>query len=227
MRTSDAIDQLSAALAAAQAEIRPALKDANNPAFNSKYADIGAVFEAARGPLAKYGLSVVQMPEHSDDALLHLTTRICHKSGQWIEGTMSIPVGKVNAHGYGSAITYARRYAYSAALGIVADEDDDGNKASESKPTKVGALPRAIPANVEGQETFEAYDADTKEWLRTHADTVERMHKEGRDADMVGYVNKQEFDTETKLALWWILPSGVRSAFKKASKEVREMESAA
>ena len=128
MRTSDAIDQLSAALAAAQAEIRPALKDANNPAFNSKYADIGAVFEAARGPLAKYGLSVVQMPEHSDDALLHLTTRICHKSGQWIEGTMSIPVGKVNAHGYGSAITYARRYAYSAALGIVADEDDDAEQ---------------------------------------------------------------------------------------------------
>lgn len=229
MKTSEALDQLATALSAAQAEIAPAVKDANNPAFGSKYADIAAVFEAIRKPLAKHGLSISQMPEHSDDALLHLTTRLMHKSGQWIEGTMSIPVGKINAHGYGSAITYARRYMLSAMLGVVADEDDDGNRASESKPQAMKSrspLPEAIPANVDGRDTFEAYDSATKDWLRSHADALERLHKEGRNADMVGYVNKQEFDTETQLALWWLLPSNVRTAYKKASKETSELEHA-
>lgn len=217
MKTSDSIEHLAAALAAAQAEIRPAIKDANNPEFNSKYADLGAVFEAVRPVMAKHGLSVVQMPEHSDDALLHLTTRIAHKSGQWIEGTMSIPVGKMNAHGYGSAITYCRRYALSAALGIVADEDDDGNKAAEAAP-----IARIKAAGMNGadvnREAFEAMGDEAQAYIVEYAGHIKELFASG--GDVHGYLQAHTLDSEEKMALWSQLPSNIRSALKKAKQEM-------
>lgn len=210
MRTSDTIDALATALALAQGEIRPAIKDALNPAFHSKYADLGAVFEAIRPALAKHGLSVVQMPEHSDDALLHLTTRICHKSGQWIEGTMSIPVGKVNAHGYGSAITYARRYALAAAIGVVSDEDDDGNAASEPR--------KPITGRQTAQDEYDALPAEAQEVVKEWADECTALVRGGDVAGAVALVNERCETQEDKLALWALLPSNVRTALKAATK---------
>lgn len=217
MRTSDSIEHLAAALALAQGEIKPAIKDANNPAFNSKYADLGAVFDAVRPALAKHGLTVVQMPEHSDDALLHLTTRIAHKSGQWIEGTMSIPVSKVNAHGYGSAITYARRYALSAALGIVADDDDDGNKAAEAapKPRVVGGM---TGADV-NREAFDALGDEAQAYIVEYAGHIKRLFAEG--GDVYGYTLAHTLDGEERMALWSQLPSNIRAALKKAKAEMQ------
>lgn len=214
MRTSDAIDALATALAAAQGEIRPAVKDANNPAFNSKYADLSAVFDAVRPTLAKHGLSVVQLPEHSDDALLHLTTRICHKSGQWIEGTMSIPVSKVNAHGYGSAITYARRYALSAVLGVVADDDDDGNKASEA-PTVAGRIAASnITARGAADEAFNALPEEAQQVVREWAMEV-IAHVDGGRVDLAAaFIADKCEAAEDKLALWSQLPANIRSALK-------------
>ncbi len=70
----------------------------------------------------------------SDDSGVSVTTRIAHKSGEWVEfGPFFMPVTKHDAHGFGSAVSYARRYALSAAAGTVAD-DDDGNAAVQSKP---------------------------------------------------------------------------------------------
>lgn len=217
MRTSDSIEHLAAALALAQSEIKPAIKDANNPAFNSKYADLGAVFDAVRPALAKHGLTVVQMPEHSDDALLHLTTRIAHKSGQWIEGTMSIPVSKVNAHGYGSAITYARRYALSAALGIVADDDDDGNKAAEAapKPRVVGGM---TGADV-NREAFDALGDEAQAYIVEYAEQLKRLFANG--GDVFGYTQAHTLDNEERMALWSQLPSNIRAALKKAKAEMQ------
>jgi hypothetical protein len=218
MRTSDAIDALAAALALAQADIRPALKDANNPAFNSKYADLSAVFDAVRPALAKHGLSVVQMPEHSDDALLHLTTRVCHKSGQWIEGTMSIPVSKVNAHGYGSAITYARRYALSAALGVVADEDDDGNKASETASPAARIAASNSTARATADEAFNDLPPEAQAVVREWAMEV-IAHVEGGRPDLaVAFATEKCEVAEDKLALWSQLPANIRAAFKKAER---------
>ena len=211
MRTSDTIDALATALALAQGEIRPAIKDALNPAFHSKYADLGAVFEAIRPALAKHGLSVVQMPEHSDDALLHLTTRICHKSGQWIEGTMSIPVGKVNAHGYGSAITYARRYALAAAVGVVSDEDDDGNAATQ-------APVRPITGRQVAQDEYDALPADAQAVVKEWADECTALVRGNDVAGAVALVNERCETQEDKLALWALLPSNVRTALKAATK---------
>lgn len=137
MQTSEQINEVAAAMAAVQAKMKPAIKDATNPHFKSKYADLGSVFEAIRGPLAENNLTVWQ-DLGSDERGVTCKTRIVHKSGQWVEfGPLSIPASKQDAQGLGSAATYARRYGLSAALGVVADLDDDGNAAGQSPPARV------------------------------------------------------------------------------------------
>lgn len=127
--TSQTTAKLDAALAKAQGEIEAAAKDKVNPAFRSKYADLTAVWAAIRPALSKHGIAVTQWPLHSEDNRLHMLTRLAH-DGEWIKGEFSIPVDKANSHGYGSAVTYAKRFALAAAVGVVADEDDDGNGAA-------------------------------------------------------------------------------------------------
>lgn len=133
IETSETTAKLDAALAAAQGEIEAASKDKINPAFKSRYADLTAVWGAVRPALAKHGISVTQWPVHGEDGRLHIITRIAH-SGEWIKAHFSIPVTKQDPQGYGSATTYAKRFTLAAALGVVADEDDDGNAASH-RPT--------------------------------------------------------------------------------------------
>lgn len=128
MSKSEQIDQLAIALAAAQGEMRPAMKDADNPYFKSKYADLASVWEACRAPLAKNGLSVSQLTAVID-GVLFLETLLMHKSGQWVSGLYPIRAENEKPQTLGSAITYARRYALSSCVGVSTD-DDDGNKAS-------------------------------------------------------------------------------------------------
>lgn len=140
MTTSEQINEIAAACAKAQVELKPALKDATNPAFRSKYADLAAIVEASR-VYAKHGVAVFQDATTSD-AGASVQTRLAHVSGQWIEfGPLTIPMAKRDAHGAGSATTYAKRYALSAALGISADEDDDGNAASLPGKKSVASEP--------------------------------------------------------------------------------------
>lgn len=129
IETSTETGKLDAALAKAQGEIEAASKDKTNPAFRSRYADLTAVWGACRPALAKHGISVTQWPIHAEDGRLHIVTRVAH-AGEWIKSHFSIPVTKQDPQGYGSATTYAKRFTLAAALGIVADEDDDGNAAS-------------------------------------------------------------------------------------------------
>ena len=150
MTTSDTIDLISGALAKAQGAMKPAVKDANNPAFKSKYADLAAVWDACRGPLTANGIGVVQDVILIGDKIA-VSTRLCHSSGQWIEfGPLPVPSMKQDAHGVGSATSYARRYGLSAAVGITAD-DDDGNAAvgkTSGEPARETArepVARALP----------------------------------------------------------------------------------
>lgn len=157
-KTSDNTDKLDAAIAKAQAKIQPAVKDKTNPAFRSKYADLAGVWDACRAALTENGVCVTQWPIHSDDSRLHLITRLAC-AGQWMMAEISIPTDKQSAHGYGSAITYAKRFGLAAAVGVVADEDDDGNAASASTPANNGhrtAAPKAPedPAVVKSREDF-------------------------------------------------------------------------
>jgi hypothetical protein len=125
---------LAGALARAQAEIKAAVKESENPAYKtggkvSKYADLGAVWEACRVPLCKNGLSIVQTTDFDKDDVWLVTT-LLHASGEKISGRYPLRPTKIDPQGFGSALTYARRYTIAAMVGVVADEDDDGNRAS-------------------------------------------------------------------------------------------------
>lgn len=132
MNHSEQINELGSALAKAQGQIEGAKKDSANPFFKSKYADLASVWEACRKQLSDNGLSITQCPEESDNGIA-VETMIIHSSGQWIKSRYTMPVSKLDAQAVGSAITYARRYALAAIVGI-APEDDDGNAAAKAKP---------------------------------------------------------------------------------------------
>ena len=145
MKASANIASLAAALAKAQAVIEGAIKDKANPAFRSRYADLAAVWDAIREPLTKNGLSLVQMPDTNDVNEPVLVTRLLHASGEWLEGTYPLNPVKQDPQGYGSAITYARRYAAMAVCGV-APEDDDGNAASGRPDKAAPVAQKAAPA---------------------------------------------------------------------------------
>lgn len=130
MQSTD-IKDIASALTKAQAAIKPALKDSTNPHFRSKYADLASVWDAARPVLTGNGLSVTQtFANGTGGETVTVVTTLLHTSGQWISSALTLKPAKADPQGIGSAITYGRRYGLSAILGIVADEDDDGNAAS-------------------------------------------------------------------------------------------------
>lgn len=122
---------LAKAMAKAQGDLGPVLKDKTNPAFKSKYADLGAVLEAILPALNRAGLSLVQSPSY-DGTLVGVTSILLHESGEWMEATLHMKPVKMDPQGIGSCITYARRYAALAIAGA-APEDDDGNYASAAQ----------------------------------------------------------------------------------------------
>jgi len=131
MKTSEQINDISAALAKAQAEIANPAKDAQNPHFRSSYADLASGVNAIRAPLAKNGLAYLQATR-LDGEILMVDTRVTHASGQWIESEFPACRFPAKPQEVGSALTYARRYALFALVGI-AGEDDDGNAANANE----------------------------------------------------------------------------------------------
>lgn len=157
--TSEATDKLDAAMALIQGELKAADKSAENPGFKRdgkpmKYADLAAVWDSCREIIAKHGVSAMQFPVDGENPQrLYLVTRVAH-AGQWIKTTFSMPVAQQTPQGVGSAITYARRYALSAALGIVSEEDDDGNAASQGGARQ--------PANQQQRQPNQSINQSTK-----------------------------------------------------------------
>jgi hypothetical protein len=127
------VANLSAAMAKAFAEIEAATKSANNPHFKSKYADLSAVIDAVKPPLIKHGLFFTQR-SHPAESGVSVETVLHHEGGEELSlGTLFVPANKQDAQGFGSALTYARRYGLMTAFGVPA-EDDDGNAAARSAP---------------------------------------------------------------------------------------------
>lgn len=154
MTQSESIDKLLPAFVAFQSDMPSVPKDAVNPHFRSKYASLGAITEATRPHLAKHGLAVTQSLVWRDGVQL-LVTRVIHASGQWMQdGGYALNPTKNDPQGMGSAVTYARRYTLGATLGIVTEDDDDGNAASapRSQPIKQTAtdLPPLNATNADG-----------------------------------------------------------------------------
>lgn len=138
---SSEIGELAAALAAAQGELEPATKNAQNPMLRNKYADLSSCYEACRKVLPKKGLAVSQICMPCDKGMVRVKTVLMHTSGQWISSECTLEAvgnkGVNGAQAAGSAITYARRYGLSAIVGLVADEDDDGCNAGPSQKERV------------------------------------------------------------------------------------------
>lgn len=132
IKKSTVIADLASALSAAQGEMPQPPKTATNPFFKSKYADLSSVLATALPVLAKHDLAVSQLVA-GDEERSTLTTILMHASGQYIHSTMPLFLKDQTPQGQGSAITYARRYAFMAILGMVGDEDDDGNAAQGGK----------------------------------------------------------------------------------------------
>lgn len=140
MKTSEAIDKLSLAFVEAQSELKNAAFDKINPHFKSKYATLAGVRDTVTPVLAKHGLAVIQGTAVADGGFV-VTTRLLHKSGQWIES--AYPFNLAKPQEMGSAMTYARRYSLAAICGIASEEDDDGNAAQVATPQKPVAMPAA------------------------------------------------------------------------------------
>lgn len=162
--TQSPTSELAAALAKAQSAFKPLRRTSTNPYYNSRYAELSECIAACSEALQSNGLAVSQSPSYDPQAkVVTVTTLLMHTSGQWLQGELSLPAEglgkdkqpKLDAHTIGSAITYARRYAYQAILGIAAEDDDDGNRAAhvaddpevfQSRPAAVQPKGRAISA---------------------------------------------------------------------------------
>lgn len=165
MNMSDDINELAAALSKAQGEILDATKGAENPYFKSKYADLAAVRSVIREPMAKHGLSLVQLPKTVDGGV-EVETMLLHSSGQYIKSSLFMPAAKNDAHGIGSAITYARRYSIMSILSL-ATEDDDGNAAVDSvkrTPPKAAPTKSHDAAYVDGMKAAKLGNQALTEW---------------------------------------------------------------
>lgn len=156
-------NKVAAALVKAQKEFGPALKSSTNPHFKSRYADLAACVEAVVDALNNNGIALTQRVSPCDDGVI-VETVFIHESGEIINcGQLHVPAAKQDPQGYGSALTYARRYSLMAACGI-APEDDDGNSASR-RPTPAQAIPditdhlAAIEASASSDDLAKAYSA--------------------------------------------------------------------
>ncbi len=156
LETSETVDSLFGALAKAQGMFDQPKKTHENPFFKSKYADLADIISATRSGLVANELCIVQGAVAGDGGVVVVPTRLAHSSGQWLQFDVTLPTGKGDAQAIGSAITYARRYGWSAVTGVASEEDDDGNSASgnskdnnrreSTKPVKGAAPPEKTGA---------------------------------------------------------------------------------
>lgn len=150
MERSGTSQAISAAFVKAQPRVHVAIKNAVNPHLKNRYADLGAVWDAVETCLQENGLAVMQLPGESINGCMHMETLLLHSSGEWFSKQMSMPMTKQDPQGYGSALTYARRYALAALFGVTQD-DDDGARATASKADD--ALLDAV-STLEGHENI-------------------------------------------------------------------------
>ena len=172
MRQSENITDLATALCLAQAQMGGAVKDSNNPFFKSSYADLTSIIKVIKKPLSDNGLSFVQLPITSDGGLgVGVITMLMHNSGQWLQGEYLLPMDKITPQGAGSCLSYSRRYALQALLGIPAVDDDSeaamfrGQPVAQEPPQKrvrktlVQAVVALVISSQASEETSELIEA--------------------------------------------------------------------
>lgn len=165
---------IATALAAAQMKMGKALKQSNNPHFRSKYADLGNVMDACIPALNESGIAVIQPTGEDEHGRFVETVFIHGESGEKLSCRVPIIVQKNDMQGYGSAVTYARRYGLMTMAGI-APEDDDGNAAAKAPPKQ-----EQKPRNTQPAPAPEISDDEQFERLNTalkNCDSLEKLHR--------------------------------------------------
>lgn len=195
---------IASALVKAQRGFAPALKTSTNPHFRSKYVDLAGCVEAVVDALNAAGIALIQRTSE-DSTGVTVETVFVHESGEMLEcGKLHVPAAKQDPQGYGSALTYARRYSLMAACGI-APEDDDGNAASK---VKVSATKTdLVPTNR----------------LSILADVAAAIGERISANDLIGAFEEYQgiTDIEEKTALWAMLDSKTRSSIKKHAETLK------
>ena len=185
----------AAAFVAAQKAFAPATKSSTNPHFKSKYADLAACVEAVLDALNAQDLALMQVCHESESGVL-VETIFLHASGESISGgKLHVPSAKNDPQGYGSALTYARRYSLMAACGI-APEDDDGNAASKTTA-----------------KTPKAAEQDPR--ITDAAMELIALHRDGKDAELLACSKKVLADDALKTSVWAALPEAVKAKIKE------------
>ena len=203
MRMSDSIAKLAAALVAVQKEMTPLKKDKSNY-FNQSYVGLDAVMPEALAILGKYDIALAQTVGTGEDGSTNLTTTLLHVSGEWLTDTQPLLLAKNDAQGQGSAITYARRYGLMSMLGIVAEEDDDGVKASKKPTRRKAAAPKtdAAPATATREDPQEGLGRNTGQATDQQIDIIERLVDDWKGGD----------ERAACLAVHNIMPTAVNEA---------------
>jgi len=216
MNTDHASPELFAAMAAAQGEIENADKNASNPHFKSKYADLAEVLNTCRPVFSKHGLSLTQSTEFNG-SLVSVVTLLAHSSGGFITATASCSPAKTDAQGVGAATTYLRRYSAAAMAGI-AQEDDDGQSAAHTrKPAAISTIDAKPTAGV-----WEAQTEESQAYLLKLAVQVKALLVSDGAASAADHLQAQGLDADERVAIWTRFESSERTALTKAIKAHKE-----
>ena len=200
---SDDIRELAKALLNVQRQLQPAVKDAVNPFVKNKYATLNSVMDCCRSVLIENGILLTQYPVPAEPGYFGLVTKLVHaETGQYQASLAMIPLAKNDAQGLGSACTYGRRYALSALLGIVTEEDDDGNAASclenrqapnvTAGPKKARSLLASLP-KLDGVSYSTATSSEGRTYVVAVGGTMEKKV----------LLQKAGFRWDNKQRCWW------------------------
>lgn len=214
LNQSEQINELAAALAKAQGQITGALKDSNNPFFKSKYADLASCWDACRKQLSENGLAVIQTTDidgiirdgKCEDPYVVVHTTLVHSSGQWIRGSLPVKAKDDSPQAQGSGITYARRYALAAIVGLAQIDDDaeaaqGRNNGQEGRGHNTDGAKFTKKVNEYSERIKGAVDKDDDRLLVEIMDEV------------------KEAGNEFRIAVWATLPAPIKNAIKdKAPK---------
>jgi ERF superfamily len=197
-RCSPEIGKLAAALSKAQGSITGALKESANPFFKSKYADLAACWDACRKALSENGLAVIQTPEVGN-GYVTIVTLLAHESGEWIRSWLPMRPKDFSPQAVGSTMTYARRYALAAMVGL-AQVDDDAESAQQR-----------------GMDPNQPDPKKTREYAKRMQDALEV----GIDQAVLDIHNEIVDDEQFYRAAWSQIPSGARRDIKAAIERAK------
>lgn len=207
-------DKIAPAFVKAKREFSPALKSSTNPHFRSKYADLGACLEAVNDALLNNGIAVYQ-ETFEDQTGVTVETVFLHESGQSLRaGKLHVPSTKGDPQGYGSALTYCRRYSLMAACGI-APEDDDGNAASRPNG-RMGGSARDVLHDAEA-----ALDDEQRAWIGGIAAKLHKSYATEGAHRAAERLIASGLEAEQEMALWSML-----SDHAKMRREIKEAKAA-